>query len=246
MPRTALALGLLALAAALTLPYLPTWYHMEAGGRALQAAQTYAAAHPAQPNAALDRALHHFERAAQRAPGNGYAYRRLGQAWLLAGNNDAARQALLRAAELRPDHPLIWIELGRAYDGLGQVQKALEAYEQGGYGPAVEAAIANYLKAADWQAAGGARRAALDVIETRILALDPDNLPALVRALDLTRALGETEREAELRQQVRELRPGQMTPPAEPRLAAYTADAVQRLVDEGLWRQGQADKYGAQ
>jgi Flp pilus assembly protein TadD len=240
----ALALALLALA--LSFPYLPIWYQLEAGGRALEAAEAYATAHPEATNSALDGAIRYFERAAAGAPENGYAHRRLGQAWLLAGNNEAARQALLRATELRPDHPLTWIELGRAYDGLGQVDKALQAYEKGRYGPAAEAAIANYLKVADWQIDGGGRRAALDVLETKVLSLDPNNLPALVRMLDLYQALHEEEHLAALREQVREVRINQLISPSEPRLVAYTEEAVNELVEEGLWRQRKAERYLAE
>jgi tetratricopeptide (TPR) repeat protein len=235
------ALGLLAVV--LALPYLPTWYRLEAGGQALKEAEAYAAAYPTAPNAALDRAIRHFERAAAGAPENGYAHRRLGQAWLLAGNNEAARQALLRATELRPDHPLIWIELGRAYDGLGQVDKALQAYERGRYGPAVEAAIANYLKLADWQIDSGGRRAALEVLEVKVLPLDPNNLPALVRMIDLYGALGEEKRATALREQVRVVRVRKLISPSEPRLVAYTEDAVAGLVEEGLWSRDKAERY---
>ena len=171
--------------AVLLYPHASSVYYLEAGGRALEKAKVFRAAHPHEPNPPLDRALRYFQRATEIDPTDGYAYRRLGQAWLLTGNNEAARDALGRADELRPNHPLIHIELGYAYDGLGQAGRALAEYEKGGYGPAAEAAIVNYLKVADWQASSGAGDYALEILE-KVLVLEPDNLPALYRMMRST------------------------------------------------------------
>jgi hypothetical protein len=163
----------------------------------------------------------------------------------LAGNNEAARDALSRAAELRPDHPLIHIELGTAYDGLGKVDKALAEYEQGGYGPAAEAAIANYLKVADWQAGSGAGDYALQILKTKVLMLDESNLPALVRMVGIYESMGEqatAEFAVPLVERLRALPVEDVTWPTEPRLVGYTKEAIATLVQDGVWTQEKADE----
>jgi tetratricopeptide (TPR) repeat protein len=234
---------------ALTYPHLVSLYHIEAGGRALKEARVFRDAHPHDPNPSLDRALSHFQRATEILPDDGYAYRRLGQAWLLAGNNEAAREALERAVELRPDHPLIHVELGYAYDGLGKVDKALREYEAGGYGPAVEAAIANYLKVADWQAGSGSADYALKILKTKVLVLDEYNLPALYRMIMIYEGIGEqaaVEFAEPLRERLRALPVEDVTLPTEPRLVAYTEQAIAALVAEGMWTQEKADEVLSQ
>lgn len=225
-------------------PSLLTLYHIEAGGRALEAAEAFAAAHPGETNPRLDEALRHLTRAAEISPQDGFAFRRWGQALLLAGDNEGARDVLLQAVALRPNHPLIHIELGYAYDGLGQVDQALAAYEKGGYGPAVEAAIVNYLKVADWQAGAGAADYALEILQKKVLKLDPDNLPALYRVYRIYRDTSEqaaAEFAAPIREQLQEMARKEMPLPTEPRLLGYVEQAAADLVQEGIWTQEQAD-----
>lgn len=234
----------IALAIALV-PMLSTLYHIEAGGRALEAAESFAAAHPGEPNPSLDAALRHFSRAAEISPQDGFAYRRWGQTLLLAGDNESARDILLQATALRPNHPLIQIELGYAYDGLGQVDQALAAYEEGGYGPAVEAAIVNYLKVADWQAGAGAADYALQILQEKILKLDPDNLPALYRVYRIYRDTSEqaaAEFAAPIQEQLQEMARKKTTRPTEPRLLGYFEQTIADLVQDGIWNQNQADR----
>jgi hypothetical protein len=64
-------------------------YQLEAGGQDMASAETFRAAHPTADNEFVDRALRHFMRAVELTPEDGYAHRRLGQAWLLVGNNAA-------------------------------------------------------------------------------------------------------------------------------------------------------------
>jgi tetratricopeptide (TPR) repeat protein len=222
-------------------PHLAGAYHLEAGGRALAEARLFAAAHPGTVNPALDRALRHFERAVRHLPDNGDAYRRWGQAWLLAGDNLAASHALSRAAELCPNHPLIYLELGYAYDGLGKVEDALAEYERGGYGPMAEAAIVNYLKAADWQIGATAEDDALDVLERKVLALDEDSLPALYRMMRLYESMDPPSAQ-NVRERLRALPDEGIALPTEPRLIAYVEQTVTALVAEGVWTREQADR----
>lgn len=246
--RTILWIGGAALVMALALvlvPLLSTLYHIEAGGRALEEAQAFNEAHRGEANARLDDALRHFARAAAISPQDGFAYRRWGQALLLAGNNEGAHDALLQAIVLRPHHPLIHIELGYAYDGLGQVDQALAAYEKGGYGPAVEAAIVNYVKVADWQAGAGAADYALQILQEKVLELDPDNMPALYRVYRIYRDTSEqaaAEFAAPLREQLQEMAHNETALPTEPRLLGYVEGTIADLVQDGIWNQEQADR----
>ena len=246
--RALLWIGFAALAIALAFvlgPSLSTLYHIEAGGRALEDAEAFVTAHPGEANPRLDDALRHFSRAAEISPQDGFAYRRWGQALLLAGDNEGARDILLRATELRPNHPLIHIELGYAYDGLGQVDQALAAYEKGGYGPAVEAAIVNYLKVADWQAGAGAADYALQILQEKVLELDPDNLPALYRVYRIYQDTSEqaaAQFAVPIREQLKEMAGKKTTLPTEPRLLSYVEGTAADLVQEGIWNQKQADR----
>ena len=231
-------------AAALSGPFALRIYYLEIGGRALDEARAFAAAHPDAVNPALDRAIRHLQRAIALSPQDGYAHRRLGQAWLLLGNNEEAAKSLRRAVELRPNHRLTHIELGYAYDGLGQVDQALAEYEQGGYGPAVEAAIVNYLKVADWHATAGGGNEALHILNDRVLRLDPTNLPALYRAVKIYQGMSEQaaiEFAGPMRERLRNLSSEEIILPTEPRLMAYVEQAVSALVEEGLWTQEKAD-----
>lgn len=240
---SALALGCV-LFLVWALPAVSRVARLERGGRALQEARAFAEQHPSQHNPALDRALSFLQRAVQDVPEDGHAYRQLGQAWLLLGDNERAVAALSRAVELRPNHPLIHVELGYAYDGLGQVERALAAYEKGRYGPALEEAIVNYVKIADWRAAAGAGDVALGILE-QVLELDPDNLPALYRSMTIYRGISEQaniEFAEPLREQLRELSAKEVAAPTEPRLAAYTAQTIARLVEEGIWTPEQAQE----
>ena len=226
-------------------PDLSTLYHLEVGGASLAKAEAFLAGHPHESNPSLDRALLHLRQATEVSPRNGYAYRRLGQALLLVGNNQAARKVLTRAVALRPDHPLIQIELGYAYDGLGQVENALAQYERGGYGPAVEAAIVNYIKVADWHIGAGAGDYGLEILKTKVLRLDPGNLPAMVRMISIYESTSEqaaAEFAQPLRDHLQAMSGEVIVLPTEPRLAAYVEQAVVALVQEGIWPQDRADR----
>jgi tetratricopeptide (TPR) repeat protein len=230
--------------AALSGPFVLRLYYLDIGGRALDEARAFAAAYPDAVNPALDRAIRYLQRAVAISPPDGYAYRRLGQAWLLLGANDRAVESLRRAVELRPNHRLTRIELGYAYDGLGQADQALAEYELGGYGPAVDAAIVNYLKVADWKIAAGGGNEALHLLNDRVLRLDPTNLPALYRAMHIYQGMGEqaTKEFAEpMRERLRNLSSKEITLPTEPRLMAYVEQAASALVEEGLWTQEEAN-----
>jgi tetratricopeptide (TPR) repeat protein len=214
-------------------------YHLEAGGWALEEAQSFQAAHPDAINPALDRALRHFARAVEIDPGNGYAYRRLGQAWLLAGDNEQAANALTRAVALRPDNPLAHVELGYAYDGLGQVERALDEYERGRYGPRVNEAIVNYLKVVDWKIAAGGGNEALAILNDKVLKLDPNCLPALYRAMKVYEGISPQaakEFAEPLRHRLEAYPVEKVAHPTEPRLLAYWKQTLADLKKEGIWR----------
>jgi len=231
------------IAAALSGPFALRVYYLEIGGRELDEAQAFAAAYPDAVNPALDRAIRYLQRAAAISPPDGYAYRRLGRAWLLLGANDRAVESLRLAVELRPNHRLTHIELGYAYDGLGQADQALAEYELGGYGPAVEAAIVNYLKVADWKIAAGGGNEALFLLEQKVQPLDPGNLPVMYRRMKVYEGMSEQaakELAGPIRERLRGLPDQKIILPAEPRLMAYVEQTASALVEEGLWTPEQA------
>ena len=54
----------------------------------------------------------------------------LGHAWLLSGRSDRALALFRRAAELFPDRPIVWLNLGSALFALGDHDAALENFQR--------------------------------------------------------------------------------------------------------------------
>lgn len=212
-------------------------YHLEAGGRDLAGAEIFRSAHPTADNPSLDRALRHFQQAVAFTPGDGYAYRRLGQAWLFAGNNDAARQALSRAVALRPHDPLAHIALGDAFSGLGDAEKAVAEYEAGRYGAARETAVADYLKVAGWRIAAGSGDVALKILQEKILAFDPNNLAALAKMAAVYDTMGQAgaAAAAPVRARLKQFATENIAVPASPALAGELAQTMIALTENGTW-----------
>lgn len=211
--------------------------HLEAGGRALARAQTFHDLQPDVANPALGSALRHLQQAVKLAPSDAYAQEQLGAAWLLAGDNEAARRTLSRALELRPYDPMIHVQLGRAWDGLGQVDRALAEYELAGYGSAMDAAIVNYLKLADWKLAAGGGDEALTILKGKVLVLAPSSLPGLYRMASIYEGMSEDAAQfaVPIRAKMAHFPLESVTPPSEQRLAEYLAQAMMGLVEDGTW-----------
>jgi tetratricopeptide (TPR) repeat protein len=218
-------------------PSLLALYHLEAGGQALEKAEAFRAAHGAAVNPALDRAVRHFQRAVELRPADAYAHRRLGDAWLLAGNNEYAAESLSRAADIRPHNPLAHIELGYAWDGLGRADEAVAAYERGRYGPALSQAIVNYLKLADWRTAASGGHEAQSILQDRVLALDPGNLPALVRLASIYEGMSEDGAEfaRPVREQMKQFPVESVAVSSDPRQAEYLGQTMVALTEDGTW-----------
>ena len=109
----------------------------------------------------------------------------------------------------------------------------------------MEAAIVNYIKVADWQIGAGAGDYGLEILKTKVLRLDPGNLPAMVRMISIYENTSE-QAAAEFAQPIRDrlqaMSDEAIVLPTEPRLAAYVEQAVVALVQEGIWPQDRADR----
>lgn len=71
-----------------------------------------------------------YDKAVKIAPDNAeYVYSRcVSKSW--AGDNAGARTDCQKAVKLKPDYVDAWATLGRAYEDLGQLDKAEEAYKK--------------------------------------------------------------------------------------------------------------------
>ena len=97
--------------------------------RAVQIAPHFSAAWSSLGNIAyrsgqLDEAVRCFRESITQNPNNFGALINLGGALLAQGNAQSALEATLRAARLRPDHPLAEGQLGYCYFALGQLEDA--------------------------------------------------------------------------------------------------------------------------
>ncbi len=94
----------------LVAPYLGSVYHLEAAGRAMEAA------------APADRetwpAVTHLKKVVAREPDDAQTYRLLGRAYRAQGDWPAALEALGRYTRLRPDDPLGYLELAGVYEAI--------------------------------------------------------------------------------------------------------------------------------
>src|SRR5262249_48820502 len=78
---------------------------------------------------AYGEAMQYFERAIRVDPDSVPTLVNLGDALIKTGRPDAAVPHLLRARDLRPDQPVIYLNLTRAYLDLHQYEPARRAYE---------------------------------------------------------------------------------------------------------------------
>ena len=120
-------------------PYALSIYHLEAGGRALDAALVTVSPDWLAPEQVVDAerleaGVAHLHQALRRDPRNVQAMRLLVRVYVTQGQSEAALETLQQALVVRPDSPLLYLELGDVYDSLGQTEAAIEAYETGGVG----------------------------------------------------------------------------------------------------------------
>ncbi len=119
------ALALVAMLGIWLGPYVLSVYHTEAGGRALDAALVPVfpdrlAPEQVRDAKALEAGIAHLHEASRRDPRNVQALRLLARAYLSQGNPQAALAVLQQALTVRPENPLLHLELGDVYDALGQ------------------------------------------------------------------------------------------------------------------------------
>jgi len=221
-------------------PYVLSIYHLESGGRALEASlepvfpDRLAPEQIVEP-ARLQAGMVHLGQAIRWDGRNVQAMRLLARGYLSQGQQQAALEVLQRAAELRPENPLLRLELGDVYDALGRTQEAIEAYEGGGVGSRGEVLAVNYLKMAEAQVQAGSGEVAIDLWR-RVVALDPGNVYARYRLVDIHQDMGDEARATEYELELQHMEPCSVTVPLDPRMAQYQGEGMGALVEVGIWQ----------
>jgi len=237
--RILIALALVLALGAWLGPYVLSSYHLEAGGRALDAAlvpvsQDWLAPEQIVDAERLESGTAHLHQALRWDPRNVQAMRLLVRVYVTQGRPGAALEMLQQALTVRPDNPLLYLELGDVYDSLGRAEAAVEAYETGGVGSRGVPLAVNYLKLADAQAQAGGGDVAIDLWR-KAATVDPGNLYALYRLAQIHRDLGDEKRAAEYEEQLRYFDLNAVTVSPDARMAEYRGRAMAALVDEGIW-----------
>lgn len=231
---SALALGVWLLG-----PYVLSTYHLEAGGRALDAALVPVYPDWLAPEQIVDAerfeaGAAHLHQALRWDPCNVQALRLLVRVYITQGQSEAALETIQQALNVRPDNPLLYLELGDVYDSLGQSEAAIEAYETGRVGSRGVPLAANYLKLADDHVQAGGGDVAIGLWR-QALQVDPGNLYALYRLAQIHREMGDEERAAEYEEQLRQAASQGVAPPPNLRMAEYQGRAIVGLVEDGIW-----------
>ena len=193
---------------------------------------------PQEPNPYLDRALRQYQAALALDPGNVQAWRKLGELYLLLGQNQAALDALARAVALRPRQPFLRVLLGDAYDGLGMARQALAEWKQARAGIWRQDQISvNLMKIADAHVQTGDLLSAIPVLRDELLPRDPGNLFALatiVSAYDS--AVGGRHPLADpFRDSIVHFDLGSLRLSPDPRYSEFQARALVELYRYGYW-----------
>jgi len=232
-------LGLTVLAGLWLSPYILSACHLDIGASALDDALLPVYPDRLAPEQVLDwekleEATAHLEQVLRWDERNIEAQRLLARVYLSRSETTPALETLQAALAVRPDNPLLWLELGDVYDNLGNVQAAIEACEAGRVGSRVLPLAANYLGMAEAQMEWGSGEAAI-VLWRRVLDLDPDNLYALCRLADIHHQMGDAGSAASLEGELERIAPEAVGVPLDFRLVEYQALAMVWLVDEGIW-----------
>ncbi|MFQ6102246.1 MAG: tetratricopeptide repeat protein [Anaerolineae bacterium] len=220
-------------------PYALSFYHLEAGGQALEAALEPVFPDRLAPEQVVDAerlqaGVAHLHQAIRWDPRNVQAMRLLVRVYITQGQPETALEMLQQALEVRPDNPLLYLELGDVYDSLGQTEAAIEAYEKGGVGSRGVPLAVNYLKLADARVQAGSGDVAIDLWR-KVAIVDPGNLYALYRLTQIHRDMGDEEHAAEYEERLRHFDLQSVTVPLDSRLAEYQGRAMVGLVDDGVW-----------
>jgi len=220
-------------------PYALSSYHLEAGGRALDRALVpvfpdWLAPEQIVDAERLEAGVAHLHQALRWDPRNVQAMRLLVRVHLTQGHPGIALEVLQQALQVRPDNPLLYLELGDVYDSLGQAEAAIEAYETGGVGSRAVPLAVNYLKLADAHAQAGGGDVAIGLWR-KAESVDAGNLYALYRLAQIHRAMGDEERAAEYEEQLRYPDFNGVAVSPDSRMAGYQERAIVGLVDDGVW-----------
>ncbi len=220
-------------------PYGLSTYHLETGGRALDAALVPVFPDRLAPEQVVDTArltagLTHLKEAVRWDPRNVQALRLLARGYVSLGETEAALEVLQRAVAIRSRNPLVHLELGDVYDSLGDAEAAVREYEAGRIGSRTLPAVANYLKLADAQAQQGNGEQAI-ALWRKALEIDPKNLYALYRLAEIHRGMGDEAHATEFEGRLRQFGPGNIPVPLDFRLAEHQGWTMVRLVESGIW-----------
>jgi tetratricopeptide (TPR) repeat protein len=222
-------------------PYVLSIYHLEVAGALLESSLV-----PVYPDrlaperitdpAGVQEAIKHLQKAVSLDPRNVQALRLLARAYLSCGQPQMALQVLQKALVVRPQNPLLHLELADVYDSLGYTEYVIHEYEMVGVGTRSAPLVANYLKLADAQIEAGGGEIAI-WLWYKVLTMDPYNLYALYRLYKIHREMGDTEHAAIYRKRLASINPHMVAVPLDFRLAEYQAKAMIALVKDGIWEQ---------
>lgn len=220
-------------------PYILSVYHTEVAGKLMEDCLIAVYTDRLAPEQITDSdklrvAVKHLEKAVFFDPRNVQAMRLLARAHLSLGQTQAALEVLQQASAIRPESPILHLELGDVYDSLGYTEEALREYEIGGVGSRSAPLIANYLKLADEQVRVGSGEVAIR-LWYKVLVLDANNLYALYNLYRIHHELGDTKRASIYVERLASMNPQTVVLPLDFRLAEYQAKAITVLVEEGIW-----------
>ena len=246
-----LVVGLAGIAGMLWIrPWLMAIYHTEIGAREIEAAlrpvfPDRLAPELVQDPTRLARGLAHLQAALAWDPRHLAARRLLARAYA-AQDRPAEAEAVLRPAlEAFPGHPMVALELGDVADMRGDAETAVRFYEQGRVGNRGIPLAVNYLKRAE-----AVQDRNLDLAARfweRALAVDPGNLFAAYQLWRFHRHLGDVTGAEEIAARLRRFGPEAVAVRADLdfRRPRYQAQAMARLVEEGLWTPGALERVVA-
>jgi len=232
-------------------PYLKSAYYLHQGKQILDRALreqgvsstdwNQLLSHPINPN--LDGfiyetgvAARYLQQAIAADPRNAEAYRALGTGYFALGEKSAALEAFTSASQVRPYDLATYLGIGDIYDGLGLAERAVAEYEQGQYGPAIERAIVNYLKLAEWRLKASDPNSALPLLQ-QVISLDQDNVYALYQFAEICETLGKGEAllVEETYRRIQHFAPQSIGPHQDRRLDQFTAAIIPGLVENHIW-----------
>ena len=202
-------------------PHAASAYHLDRGIRLLER------------EAELRVAIDHLETAVRLGPADTQAHRWLAKAYLRAGQPEKAITPAQQALSLSPNSPLVKLEMGDAYDGLGDAEGAVRFYEAGWVGDRLPQLLVNYLKLADESWLAGDRERARDIWRDKVLGRGDADLYAAWRLFQYCADDGE---DCDFyHQQLARSPDASVLLPADSRVVKYQVEAIAGIIDADLW-----------